>query len=126
MPSAEHPEPPPFIRTLEKGGPSQILSLIHRTEVIDIDADGYRVEEAKELIPARSKPRGKLRVLIPIFTGELHRLQTRVNFAMRRRRLRRSVPAHVTIKYLWSLELAMTDPSTHVRRRGERASAFDA
>jgi DNA replication protein DnaC len=33
--------------------------LIHRAEVIDIDADSYRLKEAKELTAARSKHRGK-------------------------------------------------------------------
>ena len=33
--------------------------LIHRAEVIDIDADSYRLKEAKELTAARTKRRGK-------------------------------------------------------------------
>ena len=33
--------------------------LIHRAEVIDIDADSYRLKEAKELTAARSTRRGK-------------------------------------------------------------------
>ncbi len=33
--------------------------LIHRAEVIDIDADSYRLKEAKELTAARSKKRSK-------------------------------------------------------------------
>jgi hypothetical protein len=31
--------------------------LIHRAEVIDIDAESYRLKEAKELNAARTKPR---------------------------------------------------------------------
>ena len=33
--------------------------LIHRAEVIDIDAESYRLKEAKELSAARSKQRKK-------------------------------------------------------------------
>ena len=33
--------------------------LIHRAEVIDIEADSYRLKEAKELRPARTKQRCK-------------------------------------------------------------------
>jgi hypothetical protein len=33
--------------------------LIHRAEVIDIEAESYRLKEAKELNAARSKQRGK-------------------------------------------------------------------
>ena len=33
--------------------------LIHRAEVIDIEADSYRLNEAKELTAARTKQRSK-------------------------------------------------------------------
>jgi DNA replication protein DnaC len=48
--------------------------LIHRAEVIDIEADSYRLKEAKELNAARIKRRGRSRPPRPapdtMFTGE--------------------------------------------------------
>jgi hypothetical protein len=51
--------------------------LIHGAKVIDIEADSYRIKEAKELTAARTKRRSRKPTADVLFTGELHRLQAR-------------------------------------------------